>query len=193
MFHLQTFWETDFLSVKCISFHTFVLNSAEGIYWNYEYTASCTMYLPLLDVAVGRLACEHHESIFLNNSFCFCHSEHGQILRQINTKKVIWIFRSYSRFSGIITITKQLQMNRSCFGSTIIYFKVLFSAYQDLIILFRSLIHIEKNEYTCSVKTKLTRCFRCRIPIGWATLNLFLRETSFILYGQSSEANHLDG
>ena len=35
-------------------------------------------------------------------------------------------------------------MNRSCFGSTIIYFKVLFSAYQDLIILFRSLIHIEK-------------------------------------------------
>ena len=25
------------------------------------------MYLPLLEVAVGRVACEHHESIFLNS------------------------------------------------------------------------------------------------------------------------------
>ena len=46
-------------------------------------------------------------------------------------------------------------MNRSCFGSTIIYFKVLSSAYQDLIILFRSLLHIEKNEYTCSVTDQM--------------------------------------
>ena len=67
IFHLQAFLDTDFLSIKCISFHTFVLNSIEGIYWNYEYAASCTMYLPLLEVAVGRIACEHHESIFLNS------------------------------------------------------------------------------------------------------------------------------
>ena len=67
MFHLHAFLATDFLSVKCISFHTFVLNSTEGIYWNYEDTASCTMYLLLLEVAVGRLACDHHEGIFLNS------------------------------------------------------------------------------------------------------------------------------
>ena len=67
MFPLHAFLATDFLSVKGISFHTFVLNSIEGMYRNYEYTASCTMYLPLLEVAVGRLACEHHESIFLNS------------------------------------------------------------------------------------------------------------------------------
>ena len=155
MFPLHAFLATDFLSVKGISFHTFVLNSIEGMYRNYEYTASCTMYLPLLEVAVGRLACEHHESIFLNSKLLLLSLGTWSNSAANYHKKVISIFRSHSSFSGVITITKQLQMNRSCFGPTII--KLFFIAYQHFSIplssiLFHTSVHIEKSHYTCSAK-----------------------------------------
>ena len=61
------FWQLIFLVLK--AFHSMLL------FWilNKEFTGIMniqlrgTMYLPLLEVAVGRLACEHHESIFLNS------------------------------------------------------------------------------------------------------------------------------
>ena len=169
MFPLHAFLATDFLSVEGISFHAFVLNSKQGIYRNYEYTASCTMYLPLLEVAVGRLACEHHESIFLNSKLLLLSLGTWSNSAANYHKKVISIFRSHSSFSGVITITKQLQMNRSCFGPTII--KLFFIAYQHFSIplssiLFHTSAHIKKVNTLVVLRNKLTRCFHCRMPIG---------------------------
>ena len=61
------FGQLIFLVLK--AFHSMLL------FWilNKEFTGIMniqlrgTMYLPLLEVAAGRLACEHHESIFLNS------------------------------------------------------------------------------------------------------------------------------
>ena len=70
MFHLQAFLATDFFLVLK-AFHSILLfwilqKEFTGI--NYEHTAlSDAIYLPLLEVVVGRLAYEHHESIFLNS------------------------------------------------------------------------------------------------------------------------------